>query len=140
MRKSFTLAEIIIAVVIISFLGMGLLKLQQNSINFFEFMINKMELSNALSIASVDGDIKYNNLEKELDAILDVKFIIDLEKFKELLKQKLTYKEEEVSSQEFELYDDMKVDFIIKKVSISNENSSAYIYKFGLEDSDKIIQ
>jgi prepilin-type N-terminal cleavage/methylation domain-containing protein len=94
MRKAFTLVEVLVATVIATVAGAGLLQLNSNYTYLFSSIKDKSVISEVVSIVGLHADIKYNRTKKSLYDILDDTYEIENDDLRKYLKnQSYEYKE-----------------------------------------------
>jgi len=97
--KAFTLIEVLVSVMILAYVGTGLLQISSNSKHNFMFLKNKSEFDRLASIAFIHNDQKFHHKDVTLfDFIKDDYTNIDDELRKYLKEIKVNYNHEEVST------------------------------------------
>ncbi len=120
MRNAFTLIEVLVATVIATVAGAGLLQLNSNYTNLFTKINEKSISSEVVSLIGLHADIKYNKTTKSLYDILDRSYEIkndDLRKYlknqsfdyKEHLVETITFGDEGQEEEEFSMGDSNEV-------------------------------
>ncbi len=120
MRNAFTLIEVLVATVIATVAGAGLLQLNSNYTNLFTKINEKSISSEVVSLVGLHADIKYNKTTKSLYDILDRSYEIkndDLRKYlknqsfdyKEHLVETITFGDEGQEEEEFSMGDSNEV-------------------------------
>jgi len=94
MRSAFTLIEVLVATVIATVAGAGLLQMNSNYTKIFSRIKEKSLSSETVSLIGLHTNIKYNKTSKTLFDILDNTYEIDNDDLRKYLKdQKFDYKE-----------------------------------------------
>ncbi len=94
MRSAFTLVEVLVAVVIATIVGAGLLQLNSNYSNLFGQIQKKSSSSEVMSIFGLHADLKYNRTDKTLYDLLEDDYEIENDDLRKYLKdQKFAYTE-----------------------------------------------
>lgn len=94
MRKAFTLIEVLVATVIATVAGAGLLQMNSNYTKIFGRIQEKSLSSETVSLIGLHANIKYNKTSKTLYDILDKTYEIDNDDLRKYLKdQKFDYNE-----------------------------------------------
>lgn len=94
MRSAFTLIEVLVATVIATVAGAGLLQLNSNYTYLFSKIKDKSVGSEIVSIIGLHADIKYNKTTKSLYDILDKTYDIKNDDLRKYLKdEKFDYSE-----------------------------------------------
>ena len=94
MRSAFTLVEVLVATVIATVAGAGLLQLNSNYTHLFSTIKDKSVISEVVSIIGLHADIKYNKTTKSLYDILDKTYDIENDDLRKYLKdQSFDYNE-----------------------------------------------
>jgi prepilin-type N-terminal cleavage/methylation domain-containing protein len=94
MRSGFTLVEVLVATVIATVAGAGLLQMNSNYTKLFTHIQEKSLSSETVSLIGLHADIKYNKTSKTLFDILDKTYEIDNDDLRKYLKdQKFDYSE-----------------------------------------------
>ena len=86
MRKAFTLVEVLVATVIATVAGAGLLQLNSNYTYLFSSIKDKSVISEVVSIVGLHADVKYNKTTKSLYDILDKTYEIENDDLRKYLK------------------------------------------------------
>lgn len=139
MRSAFTLIEVLVATVIATVAGAGLLQLNSNYTNLFVKIKEKSVSSEVVSLVGLHANIKYNKTKKSLYDILDRTYEIkndDLRKYlkdqsfdySENLVETITFGDEDFEEEEFSMGDSNDVSalapiiqFELIDVAISNK-------------------
>ena len=94
MRSAFTLIEVLVATVIATVAGAGLLQMNSNYTKIFSRIKEKSLSSETVSLIGLHTNIKYNKTSKTFFDILDNTYDIDNDDLRKYLKnQKFDYKE-----------------------------------------------
>ncbi len=86
MRTGFTIVEVVIATVIATIAGVGLLQMNSNYTHIFNRISEKALSSELVSVLGLHADIKYNHTSKTLEDILNGTYEIKNDDFRHLLK------------------------------------------------------
>lgn len=139
MRSAFTLVEVLVATVIATVAGAGLLQLNSNYTNLFIKIKEKSVSSEVVSLVGLHADIKYNKTKKSLYDILDRTYEIENDDLRKYLKDQsfdytenlvetITFGDEDFEEEEFSMGDSQDVSalapiiqFELIDVAISNE-------------------
>ncbi|BCD68947.1 hypothetical protein [Nitratiruptor sp. YY09-18] len=141
MKKAFTIIEVIIAVVILTLIGIALLKNVGVGLDFMQKIYQKEMVINTMSIVVAQRNPDFNHLQKSLYDFTNQKFLIDDTDLLKILKEKkFTYQENEEKislptlesfSQQSEEEQDNSPENILNltltKLSIQNHNGD-YIF------------
>ncbi len=145
MKHAFTIIEVIISVVILALVGVALLQNGAKSLDIFEHLRKKEDISDYLTIIANHPNPDYNHLTKALEDFLP-QFAVDDDELRKLLKQKFRYQEsyikaelptlegfdQEEEEQEQESPNLINVNFI--KLSITSKKGGDYIYRLELNE------
>ena len=97
MKKSFTIIEVIISVVILTLVGTALLKNAGINLDFLKKMTQKTEAIEYITIISAHRNPDFNHLSKSLEDFLAKTYFIDDTALQQLLKKtKVRYQEEDI--------------------------------------------
>jgi prepilin-type N-terminal cleavage/methylation domain-containing protein len=151
MRSAFTLIEVLVATVIATVVGAGLLQLNSNYTYLFSKIKDKSLSSEIVSIIGLHADVKYNKTTKSLYDILDKTYDIkndDLRKYlkdtsfdyRETLVDTITFGEDgSESEEEFSMGDSQEtsavapvIQFELIDVSIKNRDLQGSILQIRL--------
>ncbi|NWF66105.1 MAG: type II secretion system protein [Campylobacterales bacterium] len=98
MKKSFSLIEILVAVAIISVVGLALLQSGANNTKLINYMNEKKEMKELFSIVLLNSNEQWHNREKTLYDFVSKKFNIDDDDIRKELKEiRIDYKDDEFS-------------------------------------------
>jgi prepilin-type N-terminal cleavage/methylation domain-containing protein len=120
MRNAFTLVEVLVATVIATVAGAGLLQLNSNYTHLFSRITEKSLSSEIVSLIGLHADLKYNKTTKSLFDILDKTYEIDNDDLRKYLKDQsfdysehlvetITLGEEDITEEEFSMGDSNEV-------------------------------
>ncbi len=94
MRRGFTIVEVVVAAVIATIAGVGLLQMNSNYTHLFNRITEKSTSSEILSIVGLHADQKYHHTSKTLDDLLNDTYQIDNDDLRKWLKDtKVDYSE-----------------------------------------------
>lgn len=138
MRSAFTLIEVMVSVVIISFVAVGLFGLQNNTTHNLELIKKQRHLALVASPLLVREDINLHNKTRTLYDFLKERYNLRYDTMIEALKNTtLTYTQEEFAfiSLDEEIEDTVgmqapKVGLKISKIVVKSATSSARVYSF----------
>ena len=138
MRSAFTLIEVMVSVVIISFVSVGLFGLQNNTTHNLELIKKQRHLALVASPLLVREDINLHNKTRTLYDFLKERYNLRYDTMIEALKNTtLTYTQEEFAfislDEEVENTVGMqapKVGLKISKIVVKSTTSSARVYSF----------
>lgn len=85
-KKGFVLIEIIISVVLLSIVGLALLKANSNLKNIYSIVTNKLEFSKYVSILSNQHTIEFHNKDIELYELIKNRYTLKDEVLISILK------------------------------------------------------
>jgi hypothetical protein len=140
MKKSFTIIEVVIAAVILSFLGVALLKNAGLNIDYFERVSKKAQITEFAGIVANHLNPEFNHLKKSLYDFIEKEYYIDdSEIVKSLKDAKFTYIEDELkldlpSMEDNESKGDNILGIKLKKLSVISENGGDYIFAAELNE------
>ncbi len=155
MTKAFTLIEVLVSVIILSYVGVGLLQISSNNKHNFIYLREKSHYDRLASIAFIHNSPKYNHKTMNLyDYIRDDYTNIDDELRKYLKNIKVTYEEKEIStfkpleedkediSSDFQenngkMQSALNLTINYDKITVSKEKSSTYVYKIYIPMAEK---
>ncbi len=114
MRSAFTLVEVLVATVIATVAGAGLLQLNSNYTYLFSQIKEKSVSSEVVSLIGLHADIKYNKTTKSLYDILDKTYDIENDDLRKYLKDQsfdytenlvetITFGDEDSEEEEFSM-------------------------------------
>ena len=99
MRKAFTLLEVIIAAMIITFMGIGILQLESNTTHNLTILEKQKVMTQFSSSMLSQPDVKHHNKNQNLYTFLKDRYIIDYSPLITLLKkEKVHFTQKEVSA------------------------------------------
>ncbi len=152
MRKSFTLVEVIIAVMILALVGVALLKSGAINISALERISKKDNFVDLTTIIVNHRNPDFNHLTKALEDFLP-NLSIDDDELRKLLKEKFKYQEYEIkikppTMEEFEeinFSDEVEedeekeqfqspIEISLIKLSLQNEEGGDYLYILELRE------
>ncbi len=152
MRSSFTLIEVMIAIVIISIVGMGLLQIHSNQTKTFEFAIDRIDVNEKASILFANYSESLDDKDRTLMDIVkskypdfrndDLEIILKNENVlikKEEIAQIYPFSFEDNESEEEDDFldedDEMEQEepILLYRFDARFENAGTYIYSFGYE-------
>ena len=134
MKKSFTIIEVVIAVVILSLVGTALLKSAGINLDYFQKVSKKEQFSDFLTIVANHPNKDYNHLTKSLYDFLQNDFFIDDNELLSMLKNtKIKYIETDVklklpSLDSNETKNTNSFGIRLKKLSIISKDGGDYIF------------
>ena len=147
MHKSFTLMEVVIAVIILALVGTALLKNSSDGIEFIQKISQKNQAIDAIAIVANHRNPSFNHLQKSLEDFLqdsyhiddmDVQKIIKNKKFKYLenyLKIEMPILEGfEEEPQESIQENENIIPLRVVKLSIQNREKGDYLYILELNE------
>lgn len=145
MTKAFTLIEVLVSVMILAYVGTGLLQISSNSKHNFMFLKNKSEFDRLASIAFIHNDQKFHHKDVTLfDFIKDDYTNIDDELRKYLKEIKVNYNHEEVSTlnplegsiddqnhsnEQDNMQSGLNLTIVYDKITIRKDKNVAFAYK-----------
>ncbi|BCD63190.1 hypothetical protein NitYY0826_P31 (plasmid) [Nitratiruptor sp. YY08-26] len=143
MKKSFTIIEVIISVVILTLIGTALLKNAGVNLNFLKKIIQKNETIHYMTIISLHRNPNFNHLSKHLEDFLDKSYFIDDDGLQKLLKKtKVQYQEQDIKismpvlegfkKEEETTSNPIDISFI--KIYARFENSGDFLYVLQLNE------
>jgi len=94
MRRAFTLAEVLVAVAIVSIAGIAMLKMNGANLFFFTKLKNYAQIQDVLGIAGLHGSVTFNRDDKTLYHLLEPSYAINNDDLREYLKSQ-TYRYDE---------------------------------------------
>lgn len=159
MRTSFTLIEVMVAVIIISIVGMGLLQIHSNHTKTFEFAIDRIDVNEKASILFANYSEEIDDKDRTLMDIIKLKYPDlrndDLEKI--LKEEDVVIRKTEISQinpfsfddNESEEEDDFLIDdsedveqeelILLHRFDVKFKNAATYLYSFRYENADSQI-
>ncbi len=129
-KKGFILVEIIISVMLLSFAGIALMKINSNQKNIYVIASKKLEFSKYISLLSNRHSIRLHNKEVELYDLVKREYDIkDDELIKILKDKKVKYLQKYKSVININTEDiENKINILIDEIKISDKKaSSTYI-------------
>jgi hypothetical protein len=129
-KKGFILIEIIISVMLLSFAGIALMKINSNQKKIYSIASKKLEFSKYISLLSNRHSIDLHKKELELYELVKRDYDLkDDELIKILKKQKVNYYQKYKSVVNLNQDDtEAKIDLLIDEIKISDKKaSSTYI-------------
>ena len=144
MKKSFTIIEVIISVVILALVGVALLKSGALNLTLLEKVGKKEAFSDYITIIANHRNVDFNHLSKALEDFLP-QFKPEDDELRKIFKEKFSYREkivkvklpalegfDEESEEEPAAQNPIDINFI--KLSIKNDESGDYIYILELNE------
>jgi len=126
-KKGFILIEIIISVILLSFAGIALMKINSNQKKLYGIASDKLEFSKYISLISNRHSISLHNKEVELYELIKREYDLkDDELIKILKNKKVQYSQKYKSMVNLNQDDsDAKINLLIDTIKISDKKSSS---------------
>ncbi len=146
MHKSFTLIEVIVAVVILALVGVALLKNGNNGIDFLQKISQKDSTIDTVLIVANHRNLSFNHLQKSLEDYLQTSYSIDDMEVQKIVKsKKFKYLETypKIDLPVLEGFEEENQDnaeeenafpLQIVKISIMGKKDSSYLYMLELNE------
>jgi|GEM_PF-4530211 len=137
MKKAFTIIEVIISVVILSLVGVAILKSAGLNLDYFTKISKKSQASNYITIIANHPDPDFNHLKKSLYDFLEKEYFIDDGDILKILKDtKFKYTQTELKLMLPSMDDENEEDgggdnplgVSLKKLSIHSKEGGDYIF------------
>jgi prepilin-type N-terminal cleavage/methylation domain-containing protein len=131
--RAFTLIEILVAVVIISVVGLSLLKINANHTNLFKFSIDRIDVNRFASIYLNHYDESLEMREYSILEVLKSSYpeITNDELRRYLDEIKVSIKKEEI--ERIKLFEEDDSEIVINRLNINYNDSKTGYYKFDYE-------
>jgi hypothetical protein len=126
-KKGFILIEIIVSVMLLSFAGIALMKINSNQKNIYTIASKKLEFSKYISLLVNRHSIDLHNKELELYDLVKREYNLkDDELIKILKNSKVKYSQEYRSVINLNLdYSEEKINILIDEIKISDKKASS---------------
>ena len=126
-KKGFILIEIIVSVILLSFAGIALMKVNSNQKKIYDLASQKLEFSKYISLVSNRDSISLHNKEVELYELIKRDYDLkDDELIKILKNQKVKYSQNYKSMVNLSQEDsEAQINLLIDEIKISDKKSSS---------------
>jgi len=126
-KKGFILVEIIVSVMLLSFVGIALLQINSNQKKIYTLASKKLEFSRYISIVTNRHSIDLHKRDIDLYEFVKQKYNIRDEELIKILKEtKIKYLQEYKSVINLNIQEDEKpINILIDKIKISNKKATS---------------